>query len=94
MKPMIASESLEFRISRVKFFSSTPGGDRIHHITADDVRVVLSRLPIELWARLRAVHFNDRARGARVLGYLTQGHREIALCVLPPRMSSYERPSI
>lgn len=84
---MIVSESLESRLSRVKFSSSNPGADRTHHVTEDDVRVVLSRVPLEYWARLRAVHFNDRARGARVFGYVTPGHREIALCALPPRMS-------
>lgn len=81
------TESLQSRLSRVKFSSCIPGADRIHHVTEDDVRVVLSRLPLELWARLRGVHFNDRARGARVAGYVTRGHREIALCALPPRMS-------
>jgi hypothetical protein len=40
-----------------------------------------------LWRRLRGVHFNDRSRGARVLGYVNYGHREIALCALPPRVS-------
>jgi hypothetical protein len=79
------SESLESRLSRIKFSVSIPGADRIHYVNADDVRVVLGRLPLEFWARLRAVHFNDRARGARVLGYVNQGHREIALCALPPR---------
>lgn len=81
------SESLHSRLSRVKFSSSIPGADRIHHVTEEDVRVVLSRLPFEFWARLRAVHFNDRACGARVFGYVTAGHREVALCALPPRMS-------
>jgi hypothetical protein len=81
------SESLESRLSRIKFSSSIPGADRIHHVTEEDVRVVLSRVPFELWARLRAVHFNDRARGARVFGYVTAGHREVAFCALPPRMS-------
>ena len=71
----------------VKFSLSTPRGDRIHYVTADDVRVVLSRLPTEFWRCLRTVHFNDRARGARTLGYVTQERREIALCALPPRMS-------
>lgn len=70
-----------------KFTVSTPGCDRIHHVTEEDVRVVLSRLPEELWRRLRAVHFNDRSRGARCLGYVTRGRREITLCALPPRMS-------
>lgn len=62
------SESLDSRLSRIKFSSSVPGADRIHHVTEEDVRVVLSRLPFEFWARLRAVHFNDRACGARVFG--------------------------
>jgi hypothetical protein len=63
-----------------------PGADRIHHIQAGDVRIVLSRLPVELWCRLRAVHFNDRS-SARIFGYVTRGRREITLCALPPRMS-------
>lgn len=53
-----------------------------------DVAVVLSRLPEEPTARLRAVHFTDEARGNRRLGYTTtRGRREIALCALPPRVS-------
>jgi hypothetical protein len=74
-------------LSRIKFSMSTPGADRIHHVNEEDVRVVLGRLPFDLWRRLRAVHFNDRSRGARVLGYVTRGRREITLCALPPRMS-------
>ena len=69
----------------VKFTVSPTGADRIHYIKEDAVRVVLSRLPHELWDRLRAVHFNDRSR-VRVLGYVNRGRREIALCALPPRM--------
>ncbi len=49
--------------------------------------MVLSRLPAELCRRLRAVHFNDQSRGARTLGYVNRGRREIALCALPPRIS-------
>lgn len=71
----------------IRFSDSPPKGDRIHHITADDVRVVLSRLPDEIHHRLRAVHFNDQSRGARTLGYVNRGRREIALCALPPRIS-------
>lgn len=41
---------------------------RTHYLTESDVRVLLSRLPAELWERLQAVHFNDRARGNRTLG--------------------------
>jgi hypothetical protein len=72
---------------QVKFSMSIPGADRIHYGNEDDVRVVLSRLPGELRHRLRSVHFNDRARGARVLGNVSRGRRDIALCALPPRMS-------
>jgi hypothetical protein len=71
----------------VKFSTSSPGADRIHYVNEDDIRIVLSRLPDELWDRLRTVHFNDRSRGARVLGYVNRGRRDIALCALPPRMS-------
>jgi hypothetical protein len=60
---------------------------RRHYLTAEDVNVVLLRLPEETWSRLRAVHFNDRARGRRTLGYVNMGHREIAICALPPRVS-------
>ena len=61
--------------------------DRIHYLTADDVSVVLRRLPFETWKRLKGVHFNDRSRGVRVLGYTNRGRREIAICALPPRVS-------
>jgi hypothetical protein len=72
--------------TRLRFSVSAPGGDRIHHVNEEDVRVVLSRLPFELWHRLRAVHFNDRSAGERLFGYVNRGRREIALCALPPRM--------
>jgi hypothetical protein len=81
------NELAKSRLSRIKFSVSPPGADRVHHVSEEDVRVVLSRLPPELWARLRGVHFNDRSHGARVFGYVTPGHREIALCAMPPRMS-------
>jgi hypothetical protein len=74
-------------LPQVKFSLSIPGADRIHYVSEEDVRIVLSRLPVELWTRLRRVHFNDRSRGARVLGYVNRGRREIALCALPPRVS-------
>jgi hypothetical protein len=73
--------------SQIKFSSSIPGCDRIHHVNDEDVRIVLSRLPTELWQCLRTVHFNDRSRGGRLLGYVSGGLRDIALCALPPRMS-------
>ena len=81
------NELLESRIHRIKFSRSIPGADRIHYVNEDDVRVVLRRLPFELWQRLRTVHFNDRSRGARVLGYVTRGRHDIALCAQPPRTS-------
>lgn len=71
----------------IRFSSSPAGCDRRHWLTEDDIRVVLSRLPADAYTRLRAVHFNDRSRGARTLGYVNMGHREIAICALPPRMS-------
>jgi hypothetical protein len=74
----------------IRFTVHQPTGDRIHHVSEGDVGVVLSRLPGELYARLRVVHFNDRSRGNRILGYVTRGRREIALSALPPRMSLSE----
>jgi len=71
----------------VRFVYHSPRCHRRHFVDGDDVSVVLSRLPRELWARLRAVHFNDQSRGRRTLGYVTRGRREIALCALPPRVS-------
>jgi hypothetical protein len=72
---------------RIKFTDSPAGAGRKHYLNEYDVRVLLSRLPKELWARLRAVHFNDRARGNRVAGYVNRGHREIAICAMPARVS-------
>jgi hypothetical protein len=71
----------------VNFSVAIPGADRVHYVNEGDIRIVLSRLPAGLWQRLRAVHFNDQSRGARILGYVNRGRREIALCALPPRMS-------
>ncbi len=72
---------------RIEFSTSIPGADRVHYVNEEDIRVVLSRLPLDVWHRVRAVHFNDCSRGARVLGYVNRGRREIALCALPPRLS-------
>jgi hypothetical protein len=72
---------------QVKFSLSIPGADRIHYVSEEDVRIVLSRLPVELWSCVRTIHFNDQSRGARVLGYVNRGRRDIALCALPPRVS-------
>ena len=72
---------------KITFSSLILHSDRIHHVNEEDVRVVLSRLPEDTCSRLRSVHFNDRSRGARILGYVNRGRREIALCALPPRIS-------
>ena len=53
---------------KIRFSTSPPGGDRVHHVTPEDVEVVLSRLAEEVCSRLRAVHFNDRAWGNRRVG--------------------------
>ena len=74
-------------IRRIKFSSSPAHELRRHYLGEDDVRVLLERLPRELWSRLRAVHFNDHGRGVRCLGYTSEGRREIALCALPPQVS-------
>jgi len=73
---------------KVRFSKSPAGGNRVYHVTQEDVEVVLSRLPEETCKRLRAVHFNDLARGNLTLGYTTKrGRKEIALCALPERIS-------
>ncbi len=72
---------------QIKFSVTRPGGDRIHYLAEEDVRIVLERLPEELWDRLRAVHFNDQSRGAKMIGYVNQGRTEITICALPPRIS-------
>jgi hypothetical protein len=74
-------------VARIHFSYARTGGGRRHSINAEDVQVLLSRIPEEFWARLRAVHFNDRGVGCRVLGYVNGGRREIAICALPPRVS-------
>lgn len=40
------------------FTVSTPGCDRVHHVTEDDVRVILSRLPMEWCERLWSEPFD------------------------------------
>src|SRR6202021_133635 len=46
---------------QLKLSVTKAGADRIHYVNEADVRVVLGCLPVELWERLRAVHFNDQA---------------------------------
>ena len=68
------------------FSCHPPGGDRQQFVTEADVRVVLERLPGHLWDGLKAVRFDDQARGRRTLGYVTRGRDEINLCAAPPRV--------
>lgn len=72
---------------KLKFTYREPGCDRQHYIGEEEVVILLNRLPKEIWQRLRGVHFTDRSRGVRVLGYVHQGRREISICALPPRVS-------
>ena len=74
-------------MSRISYSYKKPGERRKHYLEERDVEVLLDRLPPELWSRLRAVHFNDKAWGNRSLGYVNRGHREIAICALPPNVS-------
>ena len=71
----------------IQFSSTKPAGDCVFHVSEEDVRTVLARLPPDAFGRLRRVHFNNQSRGVRVLGYVTSGRREIAMCALPPRIS-------
>ncbi|WP_372367893.1 hypothetical protein [Candidatus Uabimicrobium sp. HlEnr_7] len=75
------------KLKKIKFSQINPGCDRKYFINEDDIRTVLSRIPYENWQMLKAVHLNDKGQGVRILGYVTQGRREIALCALPPRVS-------
>jgi tetratricopeptide (TPR) repeat protein len=74
-------------LKKIKFTYSKTGHNRKHWINEDDIKILLSRLPNELFSRLKHVHFNDRSWGVRMLGYVNMGHREIAICALPPRLS-------
>src|SRR5437588_468383 len=69
-------------------FSVMPAkSQRVHFVNEADINVLLSRLPHEVWRRLRGVHFNDRSFGFRKLGYVNRGRHDIALCALPHRLS-------
>jgi hypothetical protein len=74
-------------MGKIKYNTLRPREKRKHYIDGRDVNVVLSRLPREVWSRLRAVHFNDSGLGCRWLGYVNRGRREIAICALPPHVS-------
>jgi hypothetical protein len=81
------NESIKKQIEKIRFTFAKPSADRVYHITAEDIKVVLSRIPHEHWNKLREVHFNDSSQGARSLGYVTTGKREISVAALPPRIS-------
>lgn len=74
-------------MQKLHFTRKTPAAGRIHYIDEDDVRVLLGRIPERLWSRLRAVHFNDRAWGNRILGRVSRSRREITICALPEPVS-------
>lgn len=74
-------------MTQIKYTCDRPRESRRHYINRQDIETLLSRLPSELWARLHAVHFNDRSMGCRTLGYVNRGRREIAICALPTRVS-------
>jgi hypothetical protein len=72
---------------RIRFSITPAKSQRVHYVNKTDIEVVLSRLPPELWGRLRGVHFNDRSFGFRTLGYVNRGRHDIALCALPFRLT-------
>ena len=72
---------------KVRFTYSDVRCDRKHYVDESDVMVVLNRLPEETWGRLRAVRFNDRSWGTRLLGYANVRGRDISICALPPGVS-------
>jgi hypothetical protein len=74
-------------VKSIRYSYTEPANQRRHYVNGDDVDVLLARLPVELWERLRTVHFNDRGRGGRMAGYVNRGRREIALCAMPRRVS-------
>ncbi len=74
-------------VRHIRYSYTRPGEKRKHYLGPDDIEVLLGRLPENTYERLLAVHFNDRACGRRWFGYVSRGHREIALCALPPRVS-------
>lgn len=85
--PFGTFESKESSMKKIKFSASPIGGDRKHYVNEHDILVLLQRLPEATYERLKAVHFNDHSRRGRIIGYVNMGHREIALCALPPRVS-------
>ncbi len=54
--------AIEKKMEKIRFTFAKPGADRVYHVTPEQIKVVLSRLPYELWRMIRDVHFNDRSR--------------------------------
>ena len=73
--------------NRVQFTIAIPRSNRVHYLTEADVRVVLSRLPVETYTGLRFVHLNDRNLGRHPCAYVEPRRRGIALCALPRSVS-------
>jgi hypothetical protein len=66
---------IDAALRRIRFSVAKPKGDREHYLTFEQICTLLKRLPLDVWSRLRGVHFNDRSWGARVLGYVNGGRR-------------------
>jgi tetratricopeptide (TPR) repeat protein len=76
------------QLNRIQFVCHPTAKHRRHYANENDVKVVLSRLPPELWARVKEIHFSDDSECAQWLGNVsTKGRREINLCALPLRVS-------
>jgi len=71
-------------VNEIEIVVHPPRDNRIHHLSPDDLRVLLSRLPPEVYTRLQSVHLLDTGPRIRELGCVQPGHREIALVALPP----------
>ena len=77
-------------MAKIKFTYEKPRGDFIHYVNKEDVLVVLSRLPHEVWNMLKTVHFKAQSRysfGHKVNIPTNTTRREITLFAFPPRLS-------
>lgn len=74
-------------MKRVRFVTHRVRSDRRHQVNKEDVLVVLSRLPAEVLAPLREVHFNDHFMPRAMLGYADAGSGALALCAIPRGVS-------
>lgn len=74
-------------MKKIKYKYDKTHGDKRYFINEDDINVLLSRLPEEVYHRLETVYFKDRSWGNKHLGYVTNGSREIVICAIAPRIS-------